>query len=81
MADCECECVCGRVLQGYEKANGTKDTMYQVRWGADYLMKLIGPGSAPGNLELIYQVPLSTTHTSVPGSQPLHRHSDGYMLL
>ena len=44
--------------QGYEKANATQDTMYQVRWGADYLMKMVGHGSgtAASNLEIIYQV-------------------------
>lgn len=46
------------VLQGYEKANATQDTMYQVRWGADYLMKMVGRGSGAtaGNLDIIYQV-------------------------
>ena len=45
-------------MQGYEKANATQDTMYQVRWGADYLMKMVGHGSgaAASNLEIIYQV-------------------------
>ena len=47
-----CVCVC---VQGYEKANATQDTMYQVRWGADYLMKMVGHGS-DSNLEIIYQV-------------------------
>lgn len=53
--DSTCYCVC---VQGYEKANATQDTMYQVRWGADYLMKMIGHGSGAGagNLEIIYQV-------------------------
>jgi len=47
-------------LQGYEKANATQDTMYQVRWGADYLMKMIGSGTGTNAdyLEIIYQVHL-----------------------
>ena len=34
--------------------------MYQVRWGADYLMKMVGSGTGTnaGNLEIIYQVHL-----------------------
>ena len=44
------------MVQGYEKANATQDTMYQVRWGADYLMKLVGAGTATNSLEIIYQV-------------------------
>ena len=45
-------------MQGYEKANATQDTMYQVRWGADYLMKMIGSGTGTDAdyLEIIYQV-------------------------
>ncbi len=30
--------------------------MYQVRWGADYLMKMIGSGTNADYLEIIYQV-------------------------
>ena len=30
--------------------------MYQVRWGADYLMKMIGSGADADYLEIIYQV-------------------------
>lgn len=47
-------------VQGYEKANATQDTMYQVRWGADYLMKMIGSGTGTNAsyLEIIYQVHL-----------------------
>lgn len=49
-------------MQGYEKANATQTTMYQVRWGADYLMKLVGSGTGNSTtvtyLELIYQVHL-----------------------
>lgn len=56
---CKIHCAC---VQGYEKANATQDTMYQVRWGADYLMKMIGhgTGTGAGNLEIIYQVPLAS---------------------
>ncbi len=45
-------------LQGYEKANATQDTMYQVRWGTDYLLKMIGSGTGTNAdyLEIIYQV-------------------------
>ena len=49
-------------LQGYEAANATQTTMYQVRWGADYLMKLVGSGTGNSTstdfsyLEIIYQV-------------------------
>ena len=50
----------GFSMQGYEKANATQTTMYQVRWGADYLMKLVGAGTGNSStvtyLELIYQV-------------------------
>ncbi|DBB00628.1 TPA: hypothetical protein ACH3X3_002312 [Trebouxia sp. C0006] len=48
---------------GYEKANATQDTMYQVRWGADYLMKMIGSGTGTDAdyLEIIYQVGNYTT--------------------
>ena len=42
-------------VQGYQKANATQNTMYQVRWGADYLMKMIGHDNS-GNLDIIYQV-------------------------
>ena len=61
-------------LQGYEKANATQDTMYQVRWGADYLMKMIGSGTGTNAdyLEIIYQVYLlpllSTSHIAIRGA-------------
>ena len=68
LADCACvhlptyqqTSICW--LQGYEAANATQTTMYQVRWGADYLMKLVGSGTGNSTstdfsyLEIIYQV-------------------------
>ena len=47
--------------------------MYQVRWGADYLMKMIGSGTGTNAdyLEIIYQVYLlpllSTSHIAMWG--------------
>ena len=42
------------VLQGYSQANMTTRAMASVRWGSDYLLKMIGQGV--NGSELIYQV-------------------------
>ena len=42
------------MLQGYSQANMTTRAMASVRWGSDYLLKMIGQGV--NGSELIYQV-------------------------
>ena len=42
---------------GFKAAGATTDTLNNIRWGADYLLKTVNSGAA--NSQIVYQVGLS----------------------
>lgn len=58
--------------QGYTEASTRDNAMFQVRWGAEYLLKLFTPAATRGDYTIIYQVGNWSTESQYWGTyEPL----------